>query len=122
MATCRHSSKDLWKSMENTAIYQVQKENSELRVCFVSNELAYFGDPEQSEQFVRDIIGQLTNEIGQLIMDLNALSHVNSSVLGVFVKLKKNLPDRDILYGIVGANPAIRKIMELTRLSWLLLD
>ncbi|GEM_PF-4932195 len=108
--------------MENTAIYQVQKENSELRVCFVSNELAYFGDPEQSEQFVRDIIGQLTNEIGQLIMDLNALSHVNSSVLGVFVKLKKNLPDRDILYGIVGANPAIRKIMELTRLSWLLLD
>ncbi len=107
--------------MDKENIYKIEKSGDELRIRFLSNELAFFGEPESSEEFIEDTINALDEETLQLILDLHELNLVNSSVLGIFVKLKKKLPEQ-IRYGVVGANSSIRKVMELTRLQSLLLD
>ncbi len=108
--------------MDKKDIYKFEKSGDEMRVRFLTNELAYFGDPEHNEEFIEETIDALEEETHQLIIDLHELNLVNSSLLGIFVKLKKIVPERIHRLGVVGANSSIRKVMELTRLQWLLLD
>jgi anti-anti-sigma factor len=108
--------------MSNRVSYEINVAAGELDVRFTTKDVMFFGDPEMASQFVLSIMDHLDDSVEQVVLTLDGLNRVNSAMLGVFVDLSKRLHQQNIRFGIRGINPAIRKILELTRLTDMVLD
>ncbi|MBD3267569.1 STAS domain-containing protein [bacterium] len=108
--------------MEASQSYKIEKQSSELEVHFVSSNVIQFSDPEAAQALIQDVLEHDDASIEQVVFNVRELNRVNSAFLGIFVQMSKTLHNLDKSFGVRGANPAIRKIMELTKLTPMMLD
>lgn len=108
--------------MEAAKSYSIQKHNTDLEVKFISSNVMQFSDPEAAQSLIQDVLEHDDPTIERVVFNVQELNRVNSAFLGIFVQLSKTLQHLDKSFGVKGANPAIRKIMELTKLTPMIAD
>jgi anti-sigma B factor antagonist len=73
---------------------------------------------DASVPLLRDRLAELTGElVGDLVLDIAGLSFVDSTGLGLFVTVHKNLEERGRRLILLGPTPMARRILEITRLD-----
>lgn len=80
--------------------------------------IAWEGDIDFSHaaEFKNAIVGALDDGHEQLVIDLTAVTHVDSAALGVLVGAVKRLQGRGRV-SVVSSSPDLRRVLEVTGLD-----
>lgn len=97
-----------------------QNDNVFVVRLMADEDMIEFSDPETGEQFVSHITSASANGTTCVEFDMVGITRINSALLGLIVQVFKDVKPQGIDVRVVNANPPIQKIMQLTRLTYLL--
>jgi anti-anti-sigma factor len=109
--------------MENLSGVVFEQNGDIFVIRFMADEdMIEFADPETGETFISHIAQSTANGIQCIQFDMVGITRINSALLGLIVQVFKEVKPKGIEVRVVNTNPAIQKIMQLTRLTYLLQD
>lgn len=109
--------------MENLSGVSFEHIGDQFVIRFTSDEdMIEFADPSTGEGFVNHITQAAASGIQSIQFDMAGITRINSALLGILVQVFKDVKPNGIDVRVINANPAIQKVMQLTRLTYFLHD
>ncbi|HQQ00404.1 MAG TPA: STAS domain-containing protein [bacterium] len=107
----------------NISSLEFEREGAVLKAIMTSQQdVLSISDSEVRLAMLGQVLDEAKDPVDLVVLDLEHLSRINSAVLGFFVQLHKELDSRNIRFGVIHLSPSIAKVMELTRLTHIILD
>lgn len=74
-------------------------------------------DTNTSPEFEQAVAPVLASSVSRIQLNLDALGYVSSSGLRQFLRIQKNIAQKKGVLRLVGMNPAIREVFDVTGFS-----
>jgi anti-anti-sigma factor len=79
--------------------------------------IALRGELDLSQREGLDTVLRVGDDTSIVILDLSETTYLDSSALGAFLTLRQSLLDRDGSVALAGADPHVKRILEITGLD-----